>query len=82
MYKRQVGILAATLVLAFCPLQAFAAAGDTVVHKKSGMDMSYTIVRDAGAAQGAVVLAGLPAVSYTHLDVYKRQARSSSASPR
>ena len=55
-----VGILAATLVLAFCPLQAFAAAGDTVVHKKSGMDMSYTIVRDAGAAQGAVVLAGLP----------------------
>ena len=42
-----VGILAATLVLAFCPLQAFAAAGDTVVHKKSGMDMSYTIVRDA-----------------------------------
>lgn len=54
------GILAATLVLAFCPLQAFAAAGDTVVHKKSGMDMSYTIVRDAGAAQGAVVLAGLP----------------------
>ena len=55
-----VGILAVTLVLAFCPLQAFAAAGDTVVHKKSGMDMSYTIVRDAGAAQGAVVLAGLP----------------------
>ena len=54
------GILAATLVLALCPLQAFAAAGDTVVHKKSGMDMSYTIVRDAGAAQGAVVLAGLP----------------------
>ena len=36
------GILAATLVLALCPLQAFAAAGDTVVHKKSGMDMSYT----------------------------------------
>lgn len=53
------GILAATLMLALCPLQAFAAGG-TVVHKKSGMDMSYAIVRDAGAAQGAVVLAGLP----------------------
>ncbi|WP_197735965.1 SGNH/GDSL hydrolase family protein [Arabiibacter massiliensis] len=51
--------LAVVLATALCPARALAAAGDAVVHKKTGTDIEYTVTAEAGPGQGSAVLSGI-----------------------